>query len=139
VKVVARRKASGTSRILGFAHEVELEGGHTLVVDEPEDRGGTDTGPRPTQLLAASLAGCTAITVEMYADRKGWDVGAIEVDVDVAYDGLIPSTYAVALKLPPELSEEQRQLLLRVAGKCPVHKVLVGEATVTVAERLEAL
>jgi putative redox protein len=132
VRVVARRAS-------GFAHEVDLEGGHTLVVDEPEDRGGTDTGPRPTQLLAASLAGCTGITVEMYADRKGWDLGPIEVDVDVAYEGGIPSTYAVALKLPEELSEEQRQLLLRVAGKCPVHKVLAGETTVTVAERLEAL
>jgi putative redox protein len=131
VKIVARRTA-------GFAHEVDMEGGHTLVVDEPTDRGGTDTGPRPTQLLAASLAGCTAITVEMYAERKGWDVGAIEVDVDVAYDGPVPSTYAVALKLPPELSEEQRQLLLRVAGKCPVHKVLAGEASVTVTERSEA-
>ena len=76
MQVVARR-------IEGFAHEVEIEGGHTLVVDEPADRGGTDTGPRPTQLLAASLAGCTAITIEMYAERKGWDVGAIEVDVDV--------------------------------------------------------
>jgi putative redox protein len=115
-----------------------MEGGHTLVVDEPVERGGTDTGPRPTQLLAASLAGCTAITVEMYADRKGWDVGAIEVDVDVSYDGPVPSTYAVALKLPSELNEEQRQLLLRVATKCPVHKVLVGEASVTVTERLEA-
>ena len=56
MRVVARRRD-------GFAHEVEMEGGHSLVVDEPEDRGGTDTGPRPTQLLAASLAGCTAITV----------------------------------------------------------------------------
>src|SRR4029077_12711755 len=95
-------------RLDGLAHEVELEGGHVLVVDEPADRGGTDTGPRPTQLLAASLAGCTAIPVEMYADRKGWDVGAIEVDVDVTYDDAIPSAYAVALKLPRELSEEQR-------------------------------
>jgi putative redox protein len=132
VRIVARRRA-------GFAHEVDMEGGHTLVVDEPAERGGTDTGPRPTQLLAASLAGCTAITVEMYAERKGWDVGAVEVEVDVAYADGIPSTYAVALKLPPELSEEQRQLLLRVAGRCPVHRVLVGEASVTVAERLEAL
>jgi putative redox protein len=124
---------------LGFAHEVDMEGGHTLVVDEPAERGGTDTGPRPTQLLAASLAGCTAITIEMYAERKGWDVGAIEVDVDVAYEDGIPSTFAVALQLPTDLSEEQRQLLLRIAGKCPVHKVLAGEASVTVAERLEAL
>jgi putative redox protein len=132
MRIVARR-------LDGFAHEVDMEGGHTLVVDEPEDRGGTDTGPRPTQLLAASLAGCTAITVEMYADRKGWDVGAIEVDVDITYDGPVPSTFAVALKLPPELDDEQRQRLLKIATKCPVHKVLVGEASVTVTERLEAL
>lgn len=116
-----------------------MEGGHTLVVDEPVEAGGTDTGPRPTQLLAASLATCTAITVEMYADRKGWDVGAIEVDVDVSYEGHVPSAYAVALKLPAELSDEQRGLLLRIAAKCPVHKVLVGEASVTVSERVEVL
>lgn len=132
MRIVARRSG-------GYAHEVDMEGGHTLVVDEPEDGGGTDTGPRPTQLLAASLASCTAITVEMYAERKGWDVGAIEVDVDVAYDGPVPSTYAVALKLPRKLSEEQRERLLKVAAKCPVHKVLVGAASVTVTERLEAL
>jgi putative redox protein len=131
VRVVARRTE-------GFAHEIDIEGGHTLVVDEPIDAGGTDTGPRPTQLLAASLAGCTAITVEMYADRKGWDISSIEVDVDLVYDGPMPSNYAVSLKLPPELSEEQRQRLLVVAGKCPVHKLLVGEASVTVTERLEA-
>ncbi len=132
MRVVARR-------LEGMAHQVDLEGGHTLLVDEPPDRGGTDRGPRPTQLLAASLAGCTAITVEMYADRKGWDVGPVEVDVDVSYDGTVPSTYAVALKLPPELSDEQRRRLLVIATKCPVHKVLVGEASVTVSERLEVL
>ncbi len=131
MRIVARRTE-------GFAHEIEIEGGHTLLIDEPAEAGGTDTGPRPTQLLAASLAGCTAITVEMYAERKGWDVGSIEVDVDVSYDGPVPSTFAVALKLPRELSEEQRERLLVVAGKCPVHKVLVGEASVTVTERLEA-
>jgi putative redox protein len=132
VKVLARR-------LEGMAHEVELEGGHTLVVDEPRDRGGTDTGPRPTQLLAAGLASCTAITVEMYADRKGWDLGQVEVDVEVEYDGLVPSTFAVALKLPRELSEEQRQRMLVIAAKCPVHKILVGEAKVSVSERVEAV
>jgi len=131
VKVLARR-------LEGMAHEVELEGGHTLVVDEPRERGGTDTGPRPTQLLAASLASCTAITVEMYADRKGWDVGQVEVDVEVEYDGLVPATFAVALKLPRELDEEQRRRLLAVAAKCPVHKTLAGGAAVSVAERVEA-
>jgi putative redox protein len=132
MRVVARRLG-------GLAHAVDLEGGHSLVVDEPPDRGGADSGPRPTQLLAASLAGCTAITVEMYAERKGWDVGPVEVDVEIAYEGPVPSSFAVALKLPRELSEEQRQRLLTIASRCPVHKVLVGEATVTVSERLETL
>jgi len=125
-------------RIEGLAHEVDLEGGHVLVLDEPADRGGTDTGPRPTQLLAASLAGCTAITVEMYAARKDWDVGKVEVDVDVTYDHHVPDRFRVALRLPAELSDEQRQRLLAIAARCPVHRVLAGEAKVTVVERVEA-
>ena len=125
-------------RIEGLAHEVDLEGGHVLIVDEPPDRGGTDTGPRPTQLLAASLAGCTAITVEMYAERKGWDVGKVEVDVDVSYDHHLPDEFRVALRLPAELDDEQRARLLLIAERCPVHRVLAGEAKVTVSERVEA-
>jgi putative redox protein len=131
VRILARR-------IDGFAHEVEVEGGHTLALDEPVESGGTDTGPRPTQLLAASLAACTAITVEMYADRKGWDLGRIEVDVDYSYDGPVPSAFTVGVRLPLSLSDEQRQRLLAVAERCPVHKVLAGEAKVTVSERIEA-
>jgi putative redox protein len=73
-------------RIAGFAHEVDLGDGREIVVDEPADAGGTDTGPRPTQLLATSLAGCTAITIELYAERKGWDVDGLEVAVDMKSD-----------------------------------------------------
>ncbi|HSS41195.1 MAG TPA: OsmC family protein [Solirubrobacterales bacterium] len=130
MRIVARR-------VEGFAHDVELEGGHDLRVDEPAAAGGTDTGPRPTQLLGASLAGCIAITVEMYAERKGWDVGQIEVDVEVGYEGPVPTSFEVGLKLPAELDDEQRRRLLVVATKCPVHKVLAGEAHVNVVERLE--
>jgi putative redox protein len=131
VKVLARR-------IEGYAHEIDLEGGHELVLDEPADRGGTDTGPRPTQLLASSLAGCIAITMEMYAERKGWDVGRLEVSVDVSYEGEVPNDYEVTIALPEGLDEEQRRRLLVIATKCPVHKVLAGEAQVRVSERLEA-
>jgi putative redox protein len=131
VKAVARR-------IEGYAHEVDLEGGHELIVDEPADRGGTDTGPRPTQLLASSLAGCIAITMEMYAERKGWDLGRLEVSVDVGYDGAVPNDYEVSISLPGELDDEQRRRLLIIATKCPVHRVLAGEASVRVSERLEA-
>jgi putative redox protein len=131
VRIVARR-------LQGLAHEVDLDGGHELVVDEPPDCGGTDTGPRPTQLLAASLAGCTAITVEMYADRKGWDLGPLEVVVEMDYDGHVPSSFDVQLSLPAELDPERREKLLVIATHCPVHKVLAGEASVTVSERIEA-
>jgi putative redox protein len=130
VRIVARRRE-------GYAHEVEL-GGHGLRVDEPPEAGGTDTGPRPTQLLGASLAGCIAITVEMYAQRKGWDVGPVEVDVEMSYEGPVPSGFEVGLKLPGHLDAEQRRKLLVIATKCPVHRVLAGEAHVNVSERLEA-
>jgi putative redox protein len=132
VRAVARRTE-------GLTHEVELDGGHKLNVDEPADRGGADTGPRPTQLLAASLAGCVAITVEMYAERKGWDVGKVETEVNVSYDGHVPSRFSVALRLPAELDADQRQRLLKIASHCPVHKVLAGEATVIVSEYLAEL
>jgi putative redox protein len=130
MRIVARRAE-------GFAHDVELDGRHVLRVDEPTAAGGADTGPRPTELLGAGLAGCIAITVEMYAERKGWDVGAIEVDVEVSYEGVVPTSFEVGVKLPGELDDEQRRRLLVIATKCPVHKVLAGEAHVNVVERLE--
>jgi putative redox protein len=132
VRIVARRAE-------GFAHDVEIEGGHTLRVDEPVEAGGADSGPSPTRMLGASLAGCIAITVEMYAERKGWDVGAVEVDVEVGYEGPVPTSFEVGLKLPADLDEEQRRRLLVIATKCPVHKVIAGEAHVNVTERLETL
>jgi putative redox protein len=132
VKVIARRRA-------GFAHDVEIEGGHTVVVDEPVASGGTDTGPSPTRLLAAGLAACTAVTIEMYAERKGWNVGQVEVDADVAYDGHAPSSFDVTVKLPGELTQAQRERLLEIAHKCPVHRVIRGETAVTVSDHLGAL
>jgi putative redox protein len=131
VRIVARR-------VEGYAHDVELDGSHGLRVDEPADRDGTDTGPRPTELLGASLAGCIAITIEMYANRKGWDVGKLEVDVEVGYEGPVPNSFEVGVRLPAELDDEQRRRLLVIATKCPVHKVLAGEGHVRVTERLEA-
>jgi putative redox protein len=131
VRIVARR-------VEGYAHDVELDGTQSLRVDEPVHQGGTDTGPRPTELLGASLAGCIAITVEMYAERKGWDVGPVEVDVEMGYEGPVPTSFEVGVKLPGELDEEQRRRLMVIATKCPVHKVLAGEAHVTVTERLES-
>ncbi len=132
MRVVARRRD-------GFAHDVEIDGGHSVLVDEPLEAGGTDTGPTPTRLVAAGLAACTAVTMEMYAERKGWDIGKVEVEVDVEYAGAAPTSFAVTVRLPEGLSEEQRQRLLVIAGKCPVHKTLASATPVTVAERAEPL
>jgi putative redox protein len=132
MKVVARRRT-------GFAHDVEIEGGHTIRVDEPVGSGGSDTGPSPTRLVAAGLAGCIAVTIEMYAERKEWDVGAVEVDVDVEYDDFTPLSFAVTLRLPAELSDEQRERLLEIAGRCPVHRLLAGKTHVAISGRVESL
>jgi putative redox protein len=132
MKVVARRRE-------GFAHEVEIEGGHTVLADEPVAAGGTNAGPSPTRLLAAALASCIAITIEMYAERKGWDVGAVETEVEVGYDGFVPTSFAATIRLPDRIDEEQRERLLAVARKCPVQKVLSGGMAVELTHRIETL
>ena len=130
VRAVARRRD-------GFTHDVELDGGHSLVFDEPRDAGGADEGPSPTRTLAAALAACTAITVEMYAERKGWELGAVEADVEAEYDGPVPKSFAVTLRVPESLDQEQQQRLLAIAAKCPVHRVIAGSTAVTISDRIE--
>jgi putative redox protein len=132
VRAVARRRE-------GYLHDVEIEGGHAVVIDEPAEAGGTDAGPSPTRLVAAALAGCVAVTIEMYAERKGWELGPVEVEVDVEYEGFAPRSFAISLRLPAELTDEQRQRLLVIAGKCPVHRVLADSTPVTVSDRIEPL
>ncbi len=120
----------------GLAHAVEVDG-HNLVVDEPLDSGGTDSAPSPTRLLAASLASCTAITIAMYADRKGWDTTGLEVDVD--FEGSPPpgeqARFDVAVALPAGLDDEQRRRIMVVAGKCPVHRILATGSEIGLTER----
>ena len=133
VRVTARRRA-------GYAHDVEIEGGHGLVIDEPEEDGGTNLGPSPTRTLAAALAACTAITIEMYADRKGWDLGDLEVEVDMEYgQPSVPKSFLVTLRLPGGLTEEQQERLRVIAGKCPVHRALSHETEITVQDRVAPL
>lgn len=131
-------------RIAGLAHEIDLDDDRSIVVDEPADDGGTDTGPRPSQLLASSLAGCTAITIELYAQRKGWELDGLEVTVDMSTEGedapshASPTHFTVEVGLPAGLDDEQRRKLMVIAAKCPVHKLLEKGAEITVAERTPA-
>ena len=129
MRAVARRSDGN------FKHDIVVRD-HHVTADEPEDQGGHDDGPNPQELLAASLASCTAITMEMYAKRKGWDIGEVVVDVDYepAQRGS-PTRFEMVVRLPKELPEEQRQRLMQIAAKCPVHRTLEGE--VMFDERLE--
>jgi putative redox protein len=111
---------------------------HELKADEPRDHGGDDAGPSPQELLAASLASCTAITMEMYAERKSWDIGelVVEVNYEPAQRGS-PTKFTMEVGLPKELPEEQREKLMQIAAKCPVHRALEGE--VMFDEKLELI
>jgi putative redox protein len=111
----------------GYKHTVSVRK-HDLTVDEPESTGGGDEGPNPQEMLAVSLASCTAITIEMYAKRKGWEIGDLDVDVDYepAQRGS-PTKFKMVVHLPKELPDEQRERLMQIAAKCPVHRTLEGE------------
>jgi putative redox protein len=128
-------KASSHREGESFRNQVTVRS-HELFSDEPEDKGGHDAGPSPQELLAASLASCTAITVQMYAKRKGWDVGDLTVDVNYepAQRGS-PTKFDLSVKLPKELPEDQRERLMQIAAKCPVHRTL--ESEVMFVEKVE--
>ncbi|MGD1866005.1 MAG: OsmC family protein [Phormidesmis sp.] len=100
-----------------------------LTVDEPAELGGTDAGPTPTELVFAGLGACKAITLKMYADRKGWPLKAVDADVETQQ---IDRQYRVVvrLQLTGELSEEQTERLLAISNKCPVHKLLAPSAEI---------
>ncbi len=120
MRAIATRKGK-------YEHEVRVRE-HRLTADEPEDIGGKDLGPSPEELLAASLASCTAITMQMYAERKGWDIGELVVDVDYepAQRGS-PTKFTMTMQFPKEMPEDQREKLSQIAAKCPVHRTLEGE------------
>jgi putative redox protein len=128
------KRASAEQRE-NLRHDVRVRS-HTITADEPREHGGDDAGPSPQELLAASLASCTAITMEMYARRKGWNVDGLEVDVDYqpAERGCV-TRFELVMKMPAHLSDEQVRKLQVIAAKCPVHRTLEGE--VAFDERVE--
>jgi putative redox protein len=124
IHATARRRA-------GHHHEVEVDG-HLVVVDEPVEDNGTDKGPSPTRLLAASLASCTAMTIAMYTDRKEWDIEGLEVSVDFAGspDSGQQAQFVVTLSLPDGLDDEQIDKIRTIAAKCPVHRTLTSDPVI---------
>lgn len=96
---------------------------HVIRSDEPADTGGTDTGPEPFELLLASLGACTAITLRMYARRKGWLLDGVQVEAGFD-DQQGRRLIRMSLSFDGVLLPEQRARLLQIANACPVHKAL---------------
>lgn len=115
----------------GLRHAIRI-GDHTVAADEPKELGGGGSAPSPLDLLAASLASCTAITMQLYAARKEWDLAGVEVAVEFKQaERGAPTRFESELVFPAHLSDEQVDRLRTIAAKCPVHRALEGEAIFT--------
>lgn len=111
-----------------FAQDIEVAG-HRLRADEEVEKGGGDTGAAPHELLLAALGSCTAVTLKVYAERKGWPLTDVRVRLNGATgDGGLAITRELTLE--GELSAEQRQRLVEIADKCPVHRSLTGDISI---------
>jgi putative redox protein len=119
---------TATARRVGASlkHEVDVNGRHTILTDEPARLGGSDLGPAPHELLAATLASCIATMIAMYAKNRGWDIGETSVEVDYDPDSS-PRHFAIDIHLPSGLTPQQRRKLERVAETCPVRRALQAE------------
>ncbi len=118
-----------------------MANGHTLVADEPVGMGGMGAGLTPYDYLVAALGACTAMTVRMYADRKGWPLESVTVRLDhqrihakdceecETKEGRIDRIER-ELELAGPLKEQQRRRLLEIADRCPVHRTLESEVVV---------
>jgi len=104
---------------------------HRVHADEPATKGGGDTAPSPLEGLSAALAGCTAITLRMYAERKGWELGTVKVDVRAYVDG--PGyRFERSVKISAPLGDDEKGRLLEIAEKTPVTRVVkAGSPVVT--------
>jgi len=127
---VARAVASTGSTAPAYRVDVRV-GTHELVVDEPAARGGRDVGPPPLGLLVSGLAACTATTLRMYAERKGWELASIDVEARFDVDDERQRAIKRTITVPPGLTPEQREGLADVAERTPVTLAIGGGTSIT--------
>ncbi|RYM35127.1 OsmC family peroxiredoxin [Brumimicrobium glaciale] len=109
-------------------YEIEIKSGsgHTVLADEPIASGGKNKGMAPDEFLIAGLAACISATLEMYAQRKEWDLQVVHTSIkfiDGEKSNDIPSIQT-DIRLEGNLDEDQKKRLMVIAGKCPIHKML---------------
>ncbi|CDS91416.1 OsmC family protein [Sphingobacterium faecium] len=108
-----------------------IAGKNSIVVDEPLDKGGLDLGFQPQELLAASLASCTAITLKMYADHKEWTVNSFQVDVMIEQsDDKSTTKFVRKICFEGKLDEKQHTRIVAIANACPIHKILLSQIAI---------
>jgi putative redox protein len=134
---------------MGDGYKTEIKARDlTIFSDEPLESGGTNAGLKPTELLMAALGACGAITARMYANRKGWNLEGVEIDVSYvklkaaeieAYQGDAEFVYDFQqlITFKGDLTEDQKTRLLEIAGRCPVHKILTSPVNITEALKEE--
>jgi putative redox protein len=121
---------SGSTAGIPYTVTLADDLGHQWLADEPAGLGGANRGPPPHHLLLSSLGACTAITLSMYAGRKGWALDGVDVELQFNPAGTPPrggSDIRRSVALRGALSREQRERLLEIANACPIHRVLSGE------------
>jgi putative redox protein len=108
-----------------YRTEIKSASGNVLISDEPQIIGGKNLGLNPSELLAASLASCTLITLRMYINRKEWNVSEINVKIDFERDSdRNVSLFTRKIEVIGEVDEVQKQRLETIANSCPIHKTL---------------
>jgi putative redox protein len=135
------RKVTAVSEEEPYTVQITTEK-HKWKSDEPEDLGGGDQGPSPYELFLSGVGACNAITARMYAQRKGWPLSSIKVELGLSkmrskdrpskttQKGAV-SHITIRIFLEGDLSSEQRQRIFQIAGRCPVKRTLEGEVTIT--------
>ncbi len=119
--ILANAKVTGER---GYAQRITTTAGHELTSDEPERRGGTNTGAAPFDLMLGSLGACTAITLRMYSERKQWNLGTIDVKLRLIKEGDGPMRIERTISVSETIDGEQQAKLLEIADKTPVTKAL---------------
>lgn len=118
-----------TKRMGNLNFEISVSG-HKMATDVPEKLGGTNTAPEPHDYVEAALAACTAITVQMYANRNGIPLISSDVKITIVQEGAINKIIRKIELLGELLTEQQRRLLFAVAEKCPLHNFLTRGAKI---------